>query len=100
MADMKVMVYSNFSKKEIQKKMKFPSSMRNARFQPFKCRGKVQKMGVLFSQNAKPISKLPHKTNLFFLNQKNWKRGRGGREPAYNLLECRLQLLVGPTRVP
>jgi hypothetical protein len=41
--DMKVLVYSNFSKNKTWKKMKSPSSMRNGRFHPSKCRGKVQK---------------------------------------------------------
>jgi hypothetical protein len=43
--DMKVLVYFNFSKKKIWKKMKFTNSMRNGRFHSFKCRGKVQKTG-------------------------------------------------------
>jgi hypothetical protein len=42
MVDMRVMVYSYFSKKK-RKKIKSPSSMRNGRFHPSKCRGKVQK---------------------------------------------------------
>jgi sterol desaturase/sphingolipid hydroxylase (fatty acid hydroxylase superfamily) len=41
--DMKVLVYSNFSKNKTWKKMKSPSSMRNGRFHPSKCRSKVQK---------------------------------------------------------
>jgi hypothetical protein len=43
MVDIKVLVYSNFSKK--LEKMKSPSSMRNGRFHPSKCRAKVQKIG-------------------------------------------------------
>jgi hypothetical protein len=42
---MKVHVYSKFSKNKIWKKMKSPSSMRNGRFHPPKCTGKVQKIG-------------------------------------------------------
>jgi hypothetical protein len=41
---MKVLVYSNFSQKNWKKK-KSPSSMRNRRFHPSKCRGKIQKTG-------------------------------------------------------
>jgi hypothetical protein len=44
MVHMKVLVYSNFSKKN-WKKMKPPSSMTIGRFHPSKCRGKVQKTG-------------------------------------------------------
>jgi hypothetical protein len=58
MVDMKVQVYSKFSKNQIWKKMKSPSSMRNGRFHPPKCSvngSKLQKMGVLYthSHNAK-----------------------------------------------
>ena len=53
--DMKVMVCSNFSKTFFGKKMKFPNSMRNARFHPPKCRGKVWKMGVLYSHSSKVL---------------------------------------------
>jgi hypothetical protein len=42
---MKVQVYSKFSKNKIRKQMKSPSSMKNGRFHPPKCRGKVQKIG-------------------------------------------------------
>jgi hypothetical protein len=42
---MKVLVYSSVSKNKFWKKMKSPSSMRNGRFHPSKCRGKVQKTG-------------------------------------------------------
>jgi hypothetical protein len=60
--DMKVLVYSNFSQKN-SKKMKSPSSMRNERFHPSKCRGKVQKTGEktlkgLFSNLLIPVAHL------------------------------------------
>jgi hypothetical protein len=45
MVDVKVLVYFNFSKNTFWKKTKSPSSMRNGRFHPSKCRGKVQKTG-------------------------------------------------------
>jgi hypothetical protein len=44
-ADMKVQVYSNFSKNKIWKKIKSPTSMRTGRFNTSKCRGKLQKIG-------------------------------------------------------
>jgi hypothetical protein len=56
MVDMKVQVYSNFSKKF--KKMKSLSSMRNGRFHTPKCRGKLQKMGVLYTQPPPSSKKL------------------------------------------
>jgi hypothetical protein len=52
--DMKVHVYSNFSKKFGKiGKMKFPSSMKNGRFHLPKCRDKLQKMGVLYTHSPK-----------------------------------------------
>jgi hypothetical protein len=53
MVDMKVYVYSRFSKNKIWKKMKSPSSMRNGRFHPPKCRFKLQKMGELYTRSFK-----------------------------------------------
>jgi hypothetical protein len=43
--DMKVQVYSKFIKKISENKIKSPCSMREGRFHPLKCRGKVQKIG-------------------------------------------------------
>jgi hypothetical protein len=51
--DMKVQMYSKFGKNKIWKKMKSPSSMKNGRFHPPKCRGKLQKMGVLYTHSPK-----------------------------------------------
>jgi hypothetical protein len=45
--DMKVYVYSKFSKNKISKNVKSPNSMKNGRFDTSKCRGKLEKMGVL-----------------------------------------------------
>jgi hypothetical protein len=44
---MKVQVYSKFRKNKISKKVKSPNFMRNGRFDTSKCRGKLEKMGVL-----------------------------------------------------
>jgi hypothetical protein len=41
----KVQAYSKFSKNKIWKKMKSPSSLRDGKFHPPKCRGKIQKIG-------------------------------------------------------
>jgi hypothetical protein len=60
--DMKVQVYSKFSKKNKLKKVKSPISMRNGAFNTSKCSGKLQKMGVLYTHSLKspgPLSKLP-----------------------------------------
>jgi hypothetical protein len=59
MFDMKVLVYSNFSLSFLNK-MKFPSSMRNGRFHPSKCRGKVQKMGVMYTHSPKMSGPSPN----------------------------------------
>jgi hypothetical protein len=40
-------VYSKFSKNKIPKKVKSPNSMRDGRFDTSKCRGKLEKMGVV-----------------------------------------------------
>jgi hypothetical protein len=40
--------------------MKSPSSMRNGRFYPSKYRGKVQKMGVLYTHSPKMPSPFPN----------------------------------------
>jgi hypothetical protein len=52
MMDMKVHVYSNFHKNNLEK-MKSPSSMRNGIIHPPKYRGKLQKMGVLYTHSPK-----------------------------------------------
>jgi hypothetical protein len=56
-------VYSNLAKNG---KIKSPSSMRNERFHPSKCRGKVQKMGVLYTHS----SKMPGPSPNFFIKPK------------------------------
>jgi hypothetical protein len=45
----------NLEKIKIYKKMKSPNSMRNGRFHPPKCRGKLQKMGVLYIHSSKML---------------------------------------------
>jgi hypothetical protein len=57
-------VYSKCSKNKISKKEKSPNSMMNGRFDTFKCRGKLEKMGVLCTHSPKspgPFPKLPIK---------------------------------------
>jgi hypothetical protein len=69
--DMKVQVYSKFRKNKIWKKVKSPISMRNGRFNTSMCRGKLQKMEVLYTHSPKMpgcSSKVPKLKKL-----KNWK---------------------------
>jgi hypothetical protein len=58
--DMKVQVSFNFRKNKIWKKIKSPSSMKNGRFNTSKCRGKVQKMGVLYIHSPKMSGPSPN----------------------------------------
>jgi hypothetical protein len=60
MVDMKVQVYSKFSKNKIPKKVKSPNSMRNGRFHTSKCRGKLEKMGALCTHSPKTSRPLLH----------------------------------------
>jgi hypothetical protein len=62
--DMKVQVYSKFRKEKFPKKVNSPNSMRNGRFDTSKCKGKLEKMGVLCTHSPKMLgssSKLPKK---------------------------------------
>jgi hypothetical protein len=61
---MKVLVYSKF--RFFLKKMKSPSSMRNGRFHPPKCRAKVQKLEVLYIHSPK----IPGLSPNFFITPK------------------------------
>ena len=73
MVDMKVQVYSNFSKKNLWKKIKSPSFIKNGRFYPPNYRGKVQKMGVLYTPSPQMPSPSPNTKNLKF-KKKNPKK--------------------------
>jgi hypothetical protein len=65
------------------KKIKSPSSKRNGRFHPSKCRGdKVQKIGVLYTHSSKMLSPsanfliAPKKeVNFFFFKPKKLEKG-------------------------
>jgi hypothetical protein len=63
---MKVQVYSNLSKNKNSKKIKSPSSMRNGRFNTSKYRGKLQKMGVMYTHSSIRLGPFPklQKNNL------------------------------------
>jgi hypothetical protein len=57
---MKVQVYSKFRKNKIPKKIKSPNIMRNGRFDTSKCRGKLEKMGVLCAPILPKCQEVPH----------------------------------------
>jgi hypothetical protein len=79
---MKVQVYSNF--RFFLEKIKSSSSMRNRRFHRSKCKGKVQKMGVLYTYFLKrlgPFFKLSQK------NQKKKKKKKEKEKRGHNLTE-------------
>jgi hypothetical protein len=87
MVDIKVQVYSKFRKNKIWKKVKSPISMRNGTFNTSKCRGKLQKMGVLYTHSFKspgPFSKLPKNKNSKFKKFKKMETGsnRAKNRPA------------------
>jgi hypothetical protein len=88
--DIKVLVCSNFSKNILGKKMKSPSSMKNGRFHPSKCRGKVQKLGVLYIHS----SKMPGPSPNFLITPKKSKRKKKitkrGRRQGKTLQSIRL----------
>jgi hypothetical protein len=65
--------------------------MRNGRFNPSKCRGKVQKMGVLYIHSPKtsrPILKLPHNTKHKSGKSKNYKKKGASKKAAHSLSNC------------
>jgi hypothetical protein len=51
MVDMKVQVYSKFRKNKIPQKIRSPNVLRNGRFDTSKCRGKLEKMGALYTHS-------------------------------------------------
>jgi hypothetical protein len=59
---MKVQVWTKFGKNKLWKKVKSPLPMNFGRISTSKCRGKLQKMGVLYTHSLKspgPSPKLP-----------------------------------------
>jgi hypothetical protein len=84
-------VYSNFSIKN-WKKMKSPSFMRNGRFHPPHCRGKDQKMGVLYTHSPKMLGVSPNTKNKKI--QKVGKKG-GDKGQIHSLSDCGLWLAIG-----
>jgi hypothetical protein len=62
--------------------MKSSSPTKNGRFHPFKCRGKVQKMGVLYIHSSKMPGPFPNSLNTpktktqFFYKKIGKKEGR------------------------
>jgi hypothetical protein len=55
-----VQVYSKFRKNKIWKKVKSPIFMTNGRFNTSKCRGMLQKMGVMYIHSPKALAHSPN----------------------------------------
>jgi hypothetical protein len=85
--DMKVQVYFKFSN-FFWKEIKSQSSMRNGRFHPPKCRGKLQKMGVLYTRSPKML--VPSPNNQINKFKKSKKTGKMG--PACSMTNYRPRL--------
>jgi hypothetical protein len=63
--------------------MKSPSSMTNGSFHPPKCRGKVQKMGMLYTHSSEMLGPSPNFLITPKKSQrklKNWKKGGSQEE--------------------
>jgi hypothetical protein len=69
--DMKLHVYSKFRKNKILKKVKSPISMRYGTFNTSKRRGKLQKMGVLYTHSLKSAGPFQNINNL---NKRIWTK--------------------------
>jgi hypothetical protein len=87
--DMKVLVYSNF-RNFFLKKMKSLSSMRNGRFYISKFRGKVQKMGVLYTIFLKMLGPSPNFLIIPKIKLKFLEKGEVAGRIALSLLDCKL----------
>jgi hypothetical protein len=88
---MKVQLYFKFSKNKFRKKMKSPISLRNGRFSTSKCRGKPQKMGVLYTHSSKS-PKQKNKIKIKIIGRIDGTGGlRRGWQPAVACQLIRLQ---------
>jgi hypothetical protein len=63
---MKVQVWNKFSKNKLWKKVKSPLSMNFGRISTSKCRGKLQKLGVLYTHSLKSPSTSPKLPKILF----------------------------------
>jgi hypothetical protein len=70
----KVQVWIKFSKKKLWKKVKSPLSMNFGRISTSKCRGKLQKMGVLYTHSLKSPGPSPKLPKILFFKLKNFKK--------------------------
>jgi hypothetical protein len=74
--DMKVQVNSKFEKTLFWKKVQSPLSMNFGRISTSKCRGKLQKMGVLYTHSPKSLGPFPKLPKIHFFKfkkiQRNW----------------------------
>jgi hypothetical protein len=100
--DMKVQVYSKFRKNKIRKKVKSLMSMTNGRFNTSKCRGMLQKMGVLYTHSPQMPRPSP---NLLKIPKKKSKKSKSSNTMSdYGNVKLRPAgdrwLPAGPARVP
>jgi hypothetical protein len=71
---MKVQVWTKFSQKKLLEKVKSPLSMNFGRIRTSKCRGKLQKMGVMYTHSLKSPGPSPKLPKIIFLNKKIKKK--------------------------
>jgi hypothetical protein len=76
--------------------MKFPSFMKNGRFQPPKCRGKLQKMGVLYTHSPKMPNPSLNTRKKFKKSQKVGKKGASPQSNRLRAAASRRPLIAGP----
>jgi hypothetical protein len=67
---MKVQVWTKFRKKKLWKKVKSPLSMNFGRISTSKCRGKLQKMGVMHTHSLKSPGLSPKLPKILFFEIK------------------------------
>jgi hypothetical protein len=66
--------YSKFRKNKIWKKVKSPTFMRNRSWNTSRCRGKLQKMGVLYTHSPKMLGNSSKVSNFIFFKTKKYGR--------------------------
>jgi hypothetical protein len=99
MTDMKVQVYSKFWKNKIWKKVKSTICMRNGRFHIPKCKGKLQKMGVLYIHSHGPFPKFNKKDKFYKKNGNSLTEDHGRRATAAGcptLTLCKIFFILLP----
>jgi hypothetical protein len=86
---MKVEVYSKFRKNKISKKVKSPNSMRNGRFYTSKCRGKIEKIGVLCTHSPISLGPFPKLPIIYKKKNLKFKKKEKGTRPTLSSIDLR-----------